>query len=169
MVISRSEFKRDPGLTRKLFDTDVFKRADKALMKKVFNLVKSGRTEIYVNKDTSSNSLADNITVFVTLGRISMDAGKLKQLRKQLIDMIQTKLGRKAELFICEPRTIGGKNVVFLEMAGMVQGTRYISCQLQKSSDAYLTMSMTTRLDTLDRNRKDFLRVIESLKFTPSE
>ncbi len=165
-IVSRGELKENPDLVERMYASEVFRTADKAFLQKIFKSVKSGQTEFYINKKTSTKSFADNISVQKDWGRIPTSDAQIQQLRQQLKVLMKAKLGKQVKIYRCELKTVGGKSVLLTEMGGLQPRARYVGYQVQKSPNVYLTIGLTTQNSTLDTNRKELERIVESLEFS---
>lgn len=162
LVLTRQELRDNPDLFD--FDKKQFGNVDKNVLKDVISRIESGRVEIYFNQETSDNSFSDNINVVKTIGRIPENDGERSEVCSLLSGQLSSAFGRKIKVHQCRLKKVNQLDSLFLEFDGVVEGTRSIQYQIQKSSSISIVITATCKNTTLERIRNEFEGIIYSIR-----
>jgi len=162
LVLTSQELKENPDLFD--FDKKEFGNVDKNLLKDVVNKVKSGQAEVYFNQKTSDSSFSENINVIKQIGKIPGNNTQLREVCNLLPKQLSSYFGRKIKLYQCKLVDINNLKSLFLEFDGVIEGTRSIQYQIQKSPSVQIIITATCKNSVLDTIRKEFDRIILSIK-----
>jgi hypothetical protein len=161
LVLTRQELKENPDLFD--FDRKEFGSIDKNLLKTIASAIKSGRVEFFFNQQTSDSSFSDNINVVKQVGKIPENDTQLREMCDSLPEQLTSYFGRKIECYQCKLKDINGLKFLFLEFEGVIEGTRSIQYQIQKSPGVQIIITATCRNSVLDTIREEFTRIIFSI------
>ena len=162
LVLTRQELKENPDLFD--FDKKDFANVDKNLLKNITSEIKSGRVEVYFNQKTSDSSFADNINVAKQIGKIPENNTELREVCDLLPEQLSSYFGRGIKLYQCKLKSISGLESVFLEFDGVIERTRTIQYQLQKSPSVQIIITATCKNSVLNTIRKEFDKMILSIR-----
>ena len=162
LVLTRQELKENPDLFD--FDKKDFANVDKNLLKNISSEIKSGRVEVYFNQKTSDSSFADNINVAKQIGKIPENNTELREVCDLLPEQLSSYFGRGIKLYQCKLNSISGLESVFLEFDGVIERTRTIQYQLQKSPSVQIIITATCKNSVLNTIRKEFDKMILSIR-----
>ena len=162
LVLTRQELKENPDL----FDSDKkeFGNLDKNLLKNVVSKIKSGQVEIYFNQKTSDSNFADNINVAKQIGKIPGNNTQLREVCNLLPEQLSSYFGRRIKLYQCILKDVKGLKSLFVEFDGVIEGTRNIQYQIQKSPSVQIIITATCKNTVLNTIRKEFDRIILSIR-----
>ena len=104
LVLSKQELKDNPDLLK--FSSERFPDANKELLGKIRDIVKSGRVEYYINQKVMDADFADNISIYKHDGRIPTNDKELGELRQVFPAQALQAYGRKISLYACELSTV---------------------------------------------------------------
>ncbi len=162
LVLTRQELKENPDLFD--FDKKEFGSIDKNLLKNVVSGIKSGRIEFFFNQKTSDSSFSDNINVAKQIGKIPENDTQLREICDALPGQLSAYFGRKIACYQCKLKDINGLKSLFLEFDGVIEGTRSMQYQIQKSPSVMIIFTATCKNSVLDTIREEFERIILSIK-----
>ena len=162
LVLTRQELKDNPDFFD--FDKKEFGSIDKNLLKTITSTIKSGRIEFFFNQKTSDSSFSDNINVAKQIGKIPENETQLREMCDSLPEQLSSYFGRKIECYQCKLKDINGLKSLFLEFEGVIEGTRSIQYQIQKSPSVQIIFTATCKNSVLDTIREEFERIILSIK-----
>jgi len=162
LVLTRQELKENPDLFD--FDKKDFANVDKNLLKNITSEIKSGKVEVYFNQKTSDSSFADNINVAKQIGKMPENNTELREVCDLLPEQLSSYFGRGIKLYQCKLKSISGLESVFLEFDGVIEGTRTIQYQLQKSPSVQLIITATCKNSILNTIRNEFDKMILSIR-----
>jgi hypothetical protein len=162
LVLTCKEFKENPNLID--FDNKSFKNIDKNLLKKVESAIKSGEFEMYFNQKTSDGNFADNITVRTGTGKIPESNTQLREVCDSASKQLSSYVGRKIKIYQCKLVDINHLKSLFLECDGAFEETRTIQYIIQKSPGVKITFTLACKNGVLDTIRKEFDRIVLSIK-----
>ena len=162
LVLTRQELKENPDLFD--FDKKAIGNIDKNLLENVVNEIKSGRVELYFNQKTSDSNFADNINVAKQIGKLPENNTQLREVCDMLPEQLSSYFGRKIKGYQCKFKNINGLRSLLLEFDGVIEGTRSIQYQIQKSPSVQIIITMTCKNSVLNTIRKEFDRIILSIR-----
>jgi hypothetical protein len=162
LVMTAREFRENPDLIN--FDRSEFGNVNKDLIKNVADKIRSGQIEAYINKKTSDNSFADNINVLKQAGAIPENKTRLRETCNSLPGDLSAAFGKKVKLYECKLVSKNNLKTLFLDFDGVIQGTRSIQYQIQKSPSVMIIVTATCKNSSLDAIRKEFDRIVFSIK-----
>ncbi len=161
LVLTRQELKENPDLFD--FDRKEFGSIDKNLLETIASAIKSGRVEFFFNQETSDSRFSDNINVVKQVGKTPENDTQLRKMCDSLPEQLTSYFGRKIECYQCKLKDINGLKFLFLEFEGVIEGTRSIQYQIQKSPGVQIIITATCRNSVLDTIREEFTRIIFSI------
>ena len=162
LVLTKEEVKENPDLVD--FDKKIFGNVDKNLLKSIDSQIKSGQMEFYFNQKTSDSSFADNINVIKGIGKIPENDTQLREICDLAPKQLSSYLGKKIKVYQCKLVDINNLKSLFLEFDGVVEGSRNIQYQIQKSAGVKIVITATCKNSVLDTIRKEFNRIVLSIK-----
>ena len=163
LIMSKQELKDNPDLFN--FESKVFKNYNKDMMSKIKDTITSGQTEIYFNKKTANVSFTDNINVIKTIERLPNTISDLNKYCVMFPKEIAKYYGITSKIYKCEFKKVAGLNCPYLIFDGVIDGTRSIQYQLQKSPNVAIIITATSKNETFEIIRKEFDEIIASLTF----
>jgi hypothetical protein len=102
---------------------------------------------------------------------IMKHVGKIPENNRQLREMcgsfpkqLSSAFGRKIECYQCKLKEINGLTFLFLEFEGVLEETRSLQFQIQKSPGVQIIITVTCKNSVLDTIREEFERIISSIK-----
>ncbi len=161
LVLTSQELKENPDLFD--FDKKEFGNVDKSHLKNVISQIKSGRVEVYLNQKTSDSNFTDNINVVKQIGKIPENT-QLREACDLLPEQLSSHFGRRIECYQCKLKKINGLKSLFLEFDGIIEGTRAIQYQIQKSPSVQIQFTATCKNSVLNTIRKEFDKIISSIR-----
>ncbi len=162
LVLTRKELKDNPNLID--FKDKSFRNISKNLLKDVESPIKSGQYEMYCNQNTSDDTFVDNIMVRTATGKIPENNSQLRELCDSAPKQLSSYFGRKVNIYQCKLLDINGVKTLFVEGDGAVEKTRTIQYILQRSPGIKLTFTLTCKNAVVDTIRKEFDRIVLSIK-----
>jgi hypothetical protein len=162
LVLTRKELKENPDLFD--FSQESFGNVDKDLLKNIQSKVKSGQVEYYLNQKTSDSSFADNINVIKEIGKIPENNTQLREVCNSAPKQFSSYFGRQIKVYQCKLVDINNLKSLFLEFDGVVEETRSIQYTIQKSPSVQIMITATCKNSVLDTIRKEFNRIVLSVK-----
>jgi len=140
---------------------------DPALLEQVVGMVRSGQVEIYLHQKTSDGRFADNVNFLTQAGRLPTDAAEVKATCDIMPDEFSKAFGRPIRMYQCGPRPVSKAAALLLEFDGMLEGTRSIQYQFQKSPSVVVIATATAKLDALETIRAEFERMMATVRVQP--
>jgi len=162
LVLTKEELKENPDLFD--FDKEIFGNVDKNLLKNIGSQIKSGQVEYYFNQKTSDSSFADNINVGKKIGKIPENNTQLREECNLAPKQFSSYFGREIKIYQCKLVDINNLKSLFLEFDGVIEGTRNIQYSIQKSPSVQIIITATCKNSVLDIIRKEFNRIVLSIK-----
>ncbi|MEW6646477.1 MAG: hypothetical protein AB1450_04720 [Pseudomonadota bacterium] len=165
LVLTPKELKDNP----ELFNVDKLKGGsiDPALLEQVVGMVRSGQVEVYLHQKTSDARFADNVNFLTQVGRLPTAASEVKGVCDVLPGELSQAFGRPIRMYQCGARQVGKAAALQAEFDGMIEGTRSIQYQFQKSPSVVVIATATAKLDALETIRAEFERMIASVRVAP--
>jgi hypothetical protein len=162
LVLTSQELKENPDL----FDLSEkkFPNIEKNLLKNIDSKVKSGQVEYYFNKNTSDSSFSDNINVMKQVGSIPQNDTQLREVCSSAPGQLSSYFGREIKVYQCKLVDINNLKSLLLEYDGIFEGTINIQYHIQKSPSVKILMTATCKNSVLDTIRKEFNRIVLSIK-----
>lgn len=163
LVFSQAELKANPDL----FDLNSpeLKKINPQLLEQISDKIKNGSIEIYFNPSAGGPTFADNINTLKQIGQLPMSAADTKTLCAQLPDELSQAFGKLIKLYQCKHTMVGGRGAMLVEFDGVIDSTRSIQYQVQKSENILLIITGTFKLETLEQERPVFSGIVQSIKF----
>lgn len=162
LVLTKQEVKDNPDLFD--FSREAFPNVNKNLLEQIRGQVESGRIEYYLNQRTSDLEFSDNINVTKILAKIPTNRQELSELCDFLPAELSRLYGRKINLYACEFRKVGGLHTLYADFDGVVEGTRSLVYQIQKSPSVAIGITATCGNTNLKTIRKEFDEIVSSIK-----
>jgi hypothetical protein len=162
LVLTKQEVKDNPDLFD--FSREAPPNVNKNLLEHIRGQVESGRIEYYLNQKTSDLEFADNIVVTKAPGEIPRSRPGASELCDGLLAQVSRLLGRKINLYACEFRKVGGLNALYADFDGVVEGTRSLQYQIQKSPGVVIRITATLRNSNVESIRTEFKEIVSSMK-----
>jgi hypothetical protein len=161
LIISKQEVKANPDLFN--FEDEHFKNANKAMLEQVKSMVISGKVEIYLNQNTFDHSFTDNINVTKTFARLPQTLSEKDQACEQLPEVLTQGFGKPIRVYECGFRKVAGLEAFYADYDGVIDGTRNIQYQIQKSPSTIIVITATCKNRSLESIRKEFEDIVASL------
>ncbi len=143
LIVSKQEVKDNPDLF--IFENEVFKNTDKAMLNQIKTMILSGKVEIYYNQNTTDAYFRDNINVFILIGRLPQTVFESKKTCKSLPGELSRAYGKHIKVYKCGSKKVSGLNAFYSEFDGVVDGTKSIQYQIQKSQSVVITLTATCK------------------------
>ena len=160
IVMTRQEIKENADL----FSDFELPGVDPAMTKIIQSKIQSGQLEFFFRKGAASN-FADNINVTKNLQQEIKGDEELAQLCEVLPAEIAKLYGKAVKSYACDLRSIGGHSAVYLDFDGVVDGTRNIQYQIQKSKNFALIFTLTVKNENRKKAQSEFEAMLKTLKF----
>jgi hypothetical protein len=163
LVFSQEELKANPDL----FDLDspALKKINPQMLEQISDKIKSGSIEIYINPSAGSTTFADNINTLKQIGQLPVNPADTKTLCAQIPDELSQAFGKLIKLYQCKHTMVGGRSAMLMEFDGVIDNTRSIQYQVQKSDNVLLIITGTFKLETLEQERPVFSGIAQSIRF----
>ena len=162
LIVSKQELKDNPDLFN--FENEVFKNTDKAMLNQIKNMILSGKVEIYYNQNTINPYFRDNINVFILAGRLPQTVSASKAACRSLPAEFSRAYGKHIKVYNCGSRKVSGLNAFYSEFDGVVDRTKSIQYQIQKSPSVIITITATCKNQSLKIIKKEFKDIVSSIK-----
>jgi hypothetical protein len=161
LILTKQELQDNPDLLN--FEGDEFKDTNRDLLNQVKNMVAAGQTEIYINKKTSTVSFNDTINVIKAIDRLPQTASELNQYCPMIKKEFSEYYGRPIDVYACELRTVAEFNSLYLVFDGVIDETKSIQYQIQKSPSVIIIITATSKNETFEIIKKEFEAIMSSL------
>ena len=162
LILSKQEVKDNPDLFD--FEKESFKNTDKAMLNQIKNMVLSGKVEVYYNQNTSDIYIMDNINVLKQIGQLPHTISESKEACRSLPGEFSRAFGKHINFYDCGLRTVSGLNAFYSEFDGIVDGTRSIQYQIQKSPSVIIILTATCKNQNLKVIKKEYEDIVSSFK-----
>lgn len=162
LTLSAEEMKENPELFD--FENEMFKNTDKAILEQIRNRVASGNMEAYFNQRTADNYFTDNINVSKAVGRLPQNASESKKLCESYPNLFSTAYGKPIKVYSCGSKKVSGLNAFYVEFDGLGDGTRSMTCEIQRSQNVFIVLTATCKNGTLPIIKKEFEEICASIK-----
>jgi len=162
LIVSKQELKDNPDLFD--FENEFFKNTDKAMLNQIKNMVLSGKVEVYYNQNTSNIYFSDNINVYKQIGRLPETVSESKEACRSLPSEFSRAFGKHIKVYDCGLRKVSGLNAFYAEFDGVVDGTRSIQYQIQKSPSVIIMLTATCKNQSLRIIKKEYEDIVFSIK-----
>jgi hypothetical protein len=161
LILTKQELQDNPDLLN--FEGDEFKDTNRDVLNQVKNMVAAGQTEIYINKKTSTISFNDTINVMKAIGSLPKTVDELNQVCEVLPKELSKYYGKPTKVYKCELRTVAEFNSLYSVFDGVVDGTKCIQYQIQKSPSVVLIITAGTKNETFEIINKEFEEMMSSV------
>jgi hypothetical protein len=162
LVVSKDEVKDNPDLFN--FENEVFKNTDQRMLNQIKSMILSGKIEIYYNQNTADSYFRDNINVFILIDRLPQTVSESKERCSNIPNEFSQAYGKHIKVYNCGIRKVSGLNAFYVEFEGVVDGTRSIQYQIQKSPSVAIAMTATCKNKSLTIIKKEFDDIVSSIK-----
>jgi len=162
LIVSKQEVKDNPDLFN--FENEIFKNTDKALLNQIKNMILSGKIEIYYNQNSTNTYFRDNINAFIRIGRLPQTVSASKEACRNFPDELSRAYGKHIKVYNCGLKKVSGLNAFYSEFDGVVDGTKSIQYQIQKSPSVVITLTATCKNQSLSIIKKEFEDIVSSIK-----
>ena len=161
LILTKQELQDNPDLLS--FEGDAFKDTNRDLLNQIKNMIAAGQTEIYINKKTSTVSFNDTINVIKAIDRLPQTVSELNQYCPMVKKEFSKYYGKPTNVYGCELRTVAGFNSLYLVFDGVIDETKSIQYQIQKSPSVIIIITATFKNETFEIIKKEFEAIISSL------
>lgn len=161
-VMTRKELQANPDMFA--FDNAAFANTDRGLLKQMESMVRAGRIELYFNQQTSTPGFNDNINVYRQQGRIPRNDAELQQSCRALPAELKRGFGKSIAVHDCKITNVAGLRAFYVDFDGVVNDTRSIQYQIEKSPLEVVIFTVTTQNSTLSTNRREFDDIVGSIR-----
>lgn len=162
LVVSKEEVKNNPDLFN--FENEVFKNTDQRMLNQIKSMIISGKIEIYYNQKTVNPYFRDNINVFILVDRLPQTVSESKEKCDNIPGELSGAYGKPIKVYSCGLRKVSGLSAFYVEFDGVVNGTRSIQYQIQKSPSVAIAMTATCKNQSLNIIKKEFDDIVSSIK-----
>jgi hypothetical protein len=162
LIVSAEEIKNNPDLFN--FNKEVFKHVNPSMLEQIKEMVVSGRIEMFFNQKTADSSFNDNINVFKRTGQLPQNASESKKACDSLPGQLASAYGKPTKVYSCGARKVSGLNAVSTEFDGVVDGTRSMTYEIQKSPSIIIVLTATCKNKTLTIIKKEFEDMVNSIR-----
>ncbi len=147
------------------FGHEGFRNVDKKLPEEVINLVRSGRSEIFFRKrQIRSPAGVDNINVFKNMARIPQTPTEFDQVCKGLPIELSKLFGKTIKTYECETRKVGGRDALYAEFDGILEGTKSLQYQIQWTPNFVVAFTATCGDEQVPEMRREFDEIVNTLR-----
>ena len=162
MIVSKQEAKDNPDLFN--FGNEVFQNTDKAVLNQIKSMILSGKVEIYHNQNANNTYFHDNISVATLAGPLPQTASETKTACSGLPGELSRAYGKHIKVYKCGLKKVSGLNAFYSEFDGVVDGTKNIQYQIQKSPSVVIIITATCKNESLRIIKKEFEDMVSSIK-----
>lgn len=162
LIMTKQEVKDNPDLFN--FEKGFFKNTDKAMLNQIKSMILSGKVEIYYNQNTTDAYFRDNINVFILMGRLPQTVSESKEKCRNIPSEVSRAYGKNVKVYNCGSRKVSGLNAFYSEFDGLVDGTRSIQYQIQKSPSVIIVFTATCKNKSLRIIKKEYEDIVSSIK-----
>lgn len=163
LILSKQELQDNPDLLN--FEREEFKSTNKDFLNNIKNMIVSGQVEVYLNKKASNFSFNENINVVQTIERLPQTVSELDQFCANIPQLMSENYGKSIKVYECELKKVAGLNSLYFIVDGILDETKNIMYQFQKSPSVAITITATCRNETLEIFKKEFDEIIATLTF----
>ena len=162
LIVSKQEVKDNPDLFN--FENEVFKNTDKTMLNQIKNMILSGKIEIYYNQNSTNTYFRDNINVFILIGQLPKTVSASKEACRSLPGELSRAYGKHIKVYNCGSKKVSGLKAFYSEFDGVVDRTKSIQYQIQKSPSVVITLTATCKDQSLGIIKKEFEDIVSSIK-----
>lgn len=163
LILSKQKLQDNPDLLN--FEGEELKSTNKDLLNNVKNMVVSGKIEMYFNKKTSNTFYNDNINVIETVERLPQTVSEVNTYCAQAPKKFFELFGKSMTFYECGLRKVAEKDSLYSVFDGVIDGTRSIQYQIQKSPSVAIVITATSRDETFAIMSKEFDAIMASFAF----
>jgi hypothetical protein len=120
--------------------------------------------EIYYNQNTTDAYFRDKILVGILAGRLPQTVSERKITCTGLPGELSRAYGKHIKVYKCGFKKVSGLNAFYAEFDGVVDGTRSIQYQIQKSPSVVIIITATCKNTSLSIIKKEFENMVSSIK-----
>jgi hypothetical protein len=161
IVLTREEIRDNPDL----LDLDKAQGSmPKGLLDQVKPMIQSGKVDIFFRPGDSSE-FADNVNIMKQMGKLPTDRAGADQVCQAVKQELATAVGRALPFHTCELRRPGNRNALYMDFDGVVQGTRSLQYQVQRSDNVLYVITATAKNGSVAAMRPEFDRMVNTMKF----
>jgi len=164
LILSKQEIKENPDLFDSMFELKTFKDMSKPLQENIKNSIRSGSVEIFFNQNTSDIYFRDNINITKSIGSLPKTALEMNERCENVSIAMNKNFGKTIKVYKCELRKVAALNSVYMETGGIINGTRMMQYQIQKSPSVIITVTASFKNQILETFRKEFENIMASFK-----
>lgn len=161
LIMSKEELRDNPDLFN--YENEAFKKIDKSVFEQTRELISSGNVEIYYNQITSDTKFSDNINVTKRIGRLPRSPSESQEVCSSLSVMLSKIFGKSVDVYECGLQYIGGIDAFYSEFDGVIDGTRSMQYQIEKSSGVLIIFTATCKNETEPVIKKEFKNIVSSI------
>jgi hypothetical protein len=162
LIVSAEEIKKNPDLFN--FNKDIFKNVNPSMLEQIREMAVSGRVELFFNQKTADSTFNDNINVFKRMGQLPQSASESKKACDGLPGQLVSAYGKPTKVYSCGTKKVSGLNAFSAEFDGVVDATRSITYEIQKSPSLIIVLTATCKNKTLNIVKKEFEDMVTSIK-----
>jgi hypothetical protein len=162
LIVSAEEIRKNPDLFN--FNKEIFKNVNPSMLEQIKEMIVSGRVEMFFNQKTGDGSFNDNINVFKRTGQLPQNASESKKACDGLPGQLASAYGKPTKVYSCGTKKVSGLNAVSTEFDGVVEGTRSMTYEIQKSPSIIIVLTATCKNKTLSIIKKEFEDMVTSIK-----
>jgi hypothetical protein len=82
----------------------------------------------------------------------------------ELPNALSNAYGKPIKVYVCEPRKVAGLTAFYTEFDGVVDATRSMQYEIQKSSSVEIVLTATCKNNRLETIRKEFEDIMDSFR-----
>lgn len=162
LIVSAQEIRKNPDLFN--FNKETFKNVNPSMLEQIKEMIVSGRVEMFFNQKTGDGSFNDNINIFKRTGQLPQNPSESKKACDGLPGQLASAYGKPTKVYSCGTKKVSGLNAVSTEFDGVVEGTRSMTYEIQKSPSIIIVLTATCKNKTLSIIKKEFEDMVSSIK-----
>jgi hypothetical protein len=130
----------------------------------IVDKMQSGAVEFYYNEATANDNFTDNVVVDKKSGRVPNDR-ELNQYCDQTRQVLSKMFAKEITIHECRLVSVANKATLYIISDGVVQDTRNVFYNIQRTPDSIIGLTLTSKLSSLSSNKTDFESLIRSIRF----
>jgi hypothetical protein len=146
------------------FNNKTFASMDKNVLQQTIALVKQGRIEAFLNTESKSPIIVDNINVFEGNGKIPQDDSELSRQCELLPRQLSNSYRKNTNVYECKFITINNVNFFMFEADAPRPGVRNLNYSFQKTPNTQVLLSIGFPEENRSSFKQEIQKIISSIK-----
>jgi len=164
LAITKKQIQTSSGANVFDFNDDTFASMDKNVLEQTIALVKQGRIEAFLNTESKSPIIVENINVFEVSGKIPRDDNELSRQCKDLPRQLSYSYRKNINVYECKFETVNNVKFFMFEANAPRQGVRNINYSFQKTPSAQVLLSIGFPEENAINFKQELQKIISSIK-----